>query len=140
MNKLNIMWNGSDSAIYVFPFCSSHFRLLILTSHGLCLVMIFFSGDVAAGLREHLNISIFLLVVNTSQRARLMLSHLASNEYVQHRVISISSPMKLKESEISQIGRALCGGTDVIASIRTAQEITHRTTKRYAPYLESKKE
>ncbi|VDK64046.1 unnamed protein product [Onchocerca ochengi] len=93
----------------------------------------------ANNLRKHLNVSIFVLVMNTSQGAQMMLNRLTGDEYSRQRVISIPGTNKLQQSELLQIGQALCGSTNMAtATILPPQETPHRTTKRDTSFAKSK--
>lgn len=66
----------------------------------------------------------------------MMLNRLVGDEYKQQRIISISSTTKLHESELLQIGQALC--SVAAATVFPEQETPHRTTKRDINYAEKK--
>ncbi|VBB26357.1 unnamed protein product [Acanthocheilonema viteae] len=109
-------------------------RILILVTSGANRGNVAFAAD---DLREYLNVSIFVLVVNVTQRAQTMLNRLVGDEYTQQRIISIPSVTKLHELELLQIGQALCGSIDIAAA--TIRETPHRTTKRDVKYAETKR-
>uniref|UniRef100_A0A0R3RV16 Fibronectin type-III domain-containing protein n=1 Tax=Elaeophora elaphi TaxID=1147741 RepID=A0A0R3RV16_9BILA len=112
-------------------------KILLLVTSGANRGNVAFAAD---NLREQLNVSIFVLIVNGTQGAQMMLNRLVGVENVQRRVIPVPSVTKLQETELLQIGQALCGSTDVAAAtIWPAQETPHRTTKRDVTYAESKR-
>ncbi|CAG9538584.1 unnamed protein product, partial [Cercopithifilaria johnstoni] len=112
-------------------------RILLLITSGANRGNVVFAAD---DLRDSLNVSIFVLVINATQGAQMMLNRLVGDEYTQQRIISIPSITKLHELELLQIGQALCGNIDVAAApIWPAQEIPHRTTKREINYAKAKR-
>lgn len=94
----------------------------------------FSSGNAARAaedLRERLEVDFFVLAVNTTREARMMLNRLVGDEFIQQRIITISGAHKLQGAELVQIGQALCGNIEpAAATIRPPPETPHRTTKR----------
>lgn len=69
----------------------------------------------------------------------MMPNRLTGDEYSRQRVISIPGTNKLQQSELLQIGQALCGSTNMAtATILPPQETPHRTTKRDTSFAKSK--
>ncbi|VDK86508.1 unnamed protein product [Litomosoides sigmodontis] len=111
-------------------------RILILITSGADRGNVAFAAD---DIRQHLNVSIFVLVVNATKRMQMMLNRLVGNEYKQQRIISISSSTKLHELKLLQIGQALCSSVNIAAAtVFPEQETPHRTTKRDINYAKKK--
>ncbi|MCP9259539.1 BMA-DIG-1, isoform e [Dirofilaria immitis] len=93
----------------------------------------------ADDLRKHLDVNIFVLVMNTTRGAQMIMNRLTGDEYSQQRVISIPGRTKLQEPELLRIGQALCSGTNMAGTtIWPPRKIPHRTTKRDISFVESK--
>lgn len=121
---------------------SINVRILHIAIYVITTLHVFFSGNIAFAtddLREHLNVSILVLIVNATQGAQVMLNRLVGDEFSQQRIISIPSITKLNQLELLKIGQALCGTVDIAASTRPAQVTPHRTTKREVNYAETKR-
>uniref|UniRef100_A0A915BJG8 VWFA domain-containing protein n=1 Tax=Parascaris univalens TaxID=6257 RepID=A0A915BJG8_PARUN len=92
------------------------------------------AANAAEDLRERYNVELFILAVNASTDAMRTLNRLAGEHLAHQKVIPLIGADKLHGSELTYIGRTLCGLVEpAAATIQphfTEEYDTHRTTKR----------
>jgi hypothetical protein len=93
-----------------------------------------FSGNAAAAasdLRDEFDAKLFALAIGADADGEGALQRLVGREFVNERLLSLSSPSALSGDELINTGRSLCGQVTAAAGhIVPVTEPTHSTTKR----------